>query len=196
MCRYSCLIWSNVEEYDNKLVKKKNVDSGIKSAMQSLADADVTNRSKIEPLAKEQIQKSLNEKYKRQVVTIVSVTIGDMNFSDAYNDAIEARSKAKIDADTAEQTERKAKIEAEGKAERERIEAQGKADSAEIEAKGKASAIKTEAEAKAYANKIISESLTEMLVESQKTERWNGVEPSVIGGNVSPIIDMRNNKSE
>ncbi len=194
--QYAAWIWSNIEEYDTKLVKATNVDSGLKAATKKYNDVDVTDRNKIGKTAKEEIQKSLNDKYKKQVVTIVSVTIGDMNFSDAYNEAIEAKAKAKLYADTAAETERKAKIEAEGKAERARIEAQGKADSAQIEAKGKASAIRTEAEAKAYANEIISESLTEMLVESQRTEKWNGVEPSVIGGNVSPIIDMRNNKSE
>ena len=193
---YAAWIWSNIEEYDTKLVKSTNVDSGLKAATKKFNDVDVTDRNKIGKVAKEEIQKSLNDKYKKQVVTVVSVTIGDMNYSDLYNKAIEDRAKAKIDADTAAEKERKAKVEAEGKAERDKIEAQGRADADEIEAKGKAAAIRTEAEAKAYANKIISESLTENLIESQKVEKWNGDEADVIGGDVSPIIDMRNNKSE
>lgn len=86
-----------------------------------------------------------------------------MNFSDAYNQAIEAKAKAKLDADTAAETERKAKIESEGKAERARIEAQGEAD-----------AIKIKAQAEAEANKLISDSLTDEVLESKKIDRWNG----------------------
>ena len=47
------------------------------------------------------------------------------------------------------------------------------------------------AEAEAKANKLISESLTEELVEKQKIEKWNGVLPQV-ASNGNAIIDMTN----
>lgn len=82
-------IWQNVEEYDNQLVKHTSVESGIKAATKQYNDTDVTDRSKIEKTAKEFIQKALDEKYGRHVVDIVAVTFPNMNFSDAYNKAIE-----------------------------------------------------------------------------------------------------------
>lgn len=183
--KYASWIWSNIEEYDTKLVKDTNVNSGIKSATKMFDDVNVTDRNKIEEAAKEEIQKSLNSKYKNQVVTVVSVTIGHMNFSDAYNEAIEAKSKAKLEADTAAENERKAKIESEGKAERARIEAEGEAD-----------AIKIKAQAESDANKMISDSLTDKVLESKKIDRWDGKLPTVQGVDSSPIININSNKEK
>lgn len=182
---YASWIWSNIEEYDTKLIKNANVDSGLKAATKQFNDVDVTDRNKIGKTVKEEIQKSLNDKYKNQVVTVVSVTIGHMNFSDAYNQAIEAKAKAKLDADTAAETERKAKIESEGKAERARIEAQGEAD-----------AIKIKAQAEAEANKLISDSLTDEVLESKKIDKWDGKLPTVQGSDSSPIINMNSDKEK
>lgn len=56
---------------------------------------------------------------------------------------------------------------------------------AEINAKKK----KVEAEAEAKANKIISDSLTDKLIEQNKIDKWDGKMPTVSGG--QSIVDMR-----
>ena len=85
---YAAWIWKNVEEWDNNLLKQTSVESGIKTATKQFNDTDVTDRKKIEKVAKEAIQESLNEKYGNQILNVVSVNIGNMNFTDAYNEAI------------------------------------------------------------------------------------------------------------
>lgn len=186
---YAAWIWQNVEEYDTNLVKQTSVESGIKAATKQLNDTDVTDRSKIEKIAKEGIQKSLNEKYGNQIVTVVSCTIGNINFSDAYNAAIEARAQKKLAAESAEY-ENKQKTQAiEAEAEQARIKAQGEADAKKIAAQGDAEAIKIKAEAQAESNKKIAESLTPELLEKQKIDKWNGQVPKVSGSN-QMIVDV------
>lgn len=63
------------------------------------------------------------------------------------------------------------------------------------EAEANATLMKAEAEAKA--NKMISESLTGSLLELRRTEAWEAggsQVPTIQGGDVTPFVDMRNNK--
>ena len=91
---FAAWIWQNVEEWDHNLIKSTSIESGIKAATKQYNDADVTDRSLIEKTAKECVQNSLNTKYNNQIVDVVSVTIGNINFSDAYNEAIEKKAQA------------------------------------------------------------------------------------------------------
>lgn len=175
---YATWIWANIDAYDTNLVKKSVVDSGFKAATKMFNDTDVTDRSKIEPAVKEKIQKALNDKYGNQVVDIVGVTIGNMNFKDSYNKMIDEKSEAKVKAETAKAT-----------AEAKKAEAEGKAEAAKIEAEGKAQAKIIEAEAEAKANKMISESLTPELVKMKQIEKWDGKLP-IVSGDGSTIIDI------
>ena len=192
---YAAWIWQNVEEWDTNLVKQTSVESGIKAATKQLNDTDVTDRSKIEKIAKESIQKALNEKYGNQILNVVSVTIGNINFSDAYNAAIEARAQKKLAAESAEY-ENKQKTQAiEAEAEQARIKAKGEADAKRIAAEGDAEAIKIKADAQAESNKKIAESLTPELLEKQKIDKWNGAMPKVSGSG-SMIVDVGNLNDE
>lgn len=57
------------------------------------------------------------------------------------------------------------------------------------QAESEAEAIRIKASAEAEANKMISESLTKELIESQKIEKWNGNVP-VITGDSTPLVTM------
>jgi len=183
-------IWQNVEEWDNNLVKQTSVESGIKAATKQFNDTDVTDRSKIEGAAKEAVQSALNEKYGKQIVNVVSITIGNINFSDAYNAAIEKKAQAKLAAEAEEYTNKVATQKAEAEAEQKKIQAQAEAESKKIKAEGDAEAIRIKADAEAEANKKIADSLTSELIEKEKIEKWNGVLPAVSGSG-STIIDFR-----
>lgn len=178
---YATWIWSNVEEWDTNLVKQTTIKSGIKAATKRFNDIDVTDRSKIEPVAKELVQKALNDKYNEQIVNVVSVTIGNMNFSDAYNEAIEKKAQAKLAAEATEYQNKEAKMRAEAEAEQKKIAAQGDAEAAKIAAQGKAEAKKIESDAEAEANRKIAESLTPEIIEYKKTNKWNGQLPTYLG---------------
>lgn len=186
---YAAWIWANVEEWDTNLVKQTSIESGIKAATKRFNDIDVTDRAKIEAAAKECIQNALNEKYGNQIVNVVSVTIGNMNFSDAYNQAIEQRAQSKLAAETAQYANLQAKEKAEAEAEQKRIAAKGDAEAKKIAAEGDAEAIKIRAEAEAEANKKVADSLTDELIELKKIEKWNGKMPKVTGSG-STIVDL------
>lgn len=181
-------IWKNVEEWDTNLVKQTSVESGIKAATKQFNDTDVTDRSKIESAAKDAIQNSLDTKYQKRIVNIVSVTIGNINFSDAYNEAIEKKAQAKLAAETAEYINQQTTKQKQAEAEQKKIEAEADAEAKKIKAQAEADAIKIKAEAEAEANNKIAESLTPELIEKQKIDKWNGEMPVITGG--TSVVDV------
>lgn len=192
-------IWQNVEEYDTQLVKRTSVESGIKASTKQYNDVDVTDRSKIEKIAKEFIQKALDDKYGKCVVDVVAVTFPNMNFSDAYNKAIEDRAQKKLAAETAEYENQRITSQKEAEAEQRKIEAESKAEAKKIEAEANAEARKIEAEAEAEANRKISDSITNNILINKALEnnekyidKWNGQTPIVTSGSDSSFIyDMK-----
>ena len=184
---YGAWIWSNVEEWDTNLVKRTSVESGLKAAFKQYNDTDVTDRSKIEKTAKECIQESLDTKYNNRVVTIISVTISNINFSDAYNDAIEKKAQAKLSAEAQAYENQKAVDQAKAEAEKRKIEAEGKAEAKIIEA-----------EAEAEANKKIANSITEKTLQREWIKKWDGKTPVVVSsdGNIMYGIETTENKEE
>lgn len=197
---YAAWIWINIEEWDTNLVKQTSVESGIKSATKKFNDVDVTDRAKIQSEAKNTVQKVLDEKYGNRIVNVISVTIGNIDFLDAYNAAIEKKAQAKLAAETAEyvnkqETQRiqaeaeQKRIDAEANAEVERIKVEADAENKKIKATAEAESIRIKAEAQAEANKKIAESLTPELIEQEKIDKWDGQLP-VISGNESMIMDV------
>ena len=178
---YAAWIWINVEEWDTNLIKQTSVESGIKAATKQYNDTDVTDRAKIEATAKECVQKSLNDKYGNQIVNIVSVTIGNINFSDAYNEAIEKKAQAKLAAETAEYANKQLTQQITAEAEQKRIQAEADAEAKKIKAEGDAEAIRIQADAEAEANGKIAKSLTPELIEKLKIDKWTGEVPAVTG---------------
>ncbi len=80
---------------------------------------------------------------------------------------------------------------AEAEAKKKVAEAQGRADSVVLEANAKAKATLVEAEAQAKANKLLSESMTDRLIQYEYIKAWDGKLPTVQGGS-GTILDMRN----
>lgn len=174
----SAWVYINVNDFEDNLISQPLVASAIKSASKTLTDENATNRSQIEPLAAEMIQKSLDEKYDENVVIINKVIINDADFEDSYNEAIAEAQKAVIEA-SKQATINEQKI----------AEAEAEKQAKVIKAEGEAEAIKIKAEAEAEANKKISESLTNNILQRTFYEKWDGVMPKVLGSN-SSIMDV------
>lgn len=131
-------------------------------------------------------------------ISVISLSIEDMDFSDAFTDAVEAKqvaeqTKLKVETEQAQQVsvekaaaERRI-IAANAEAEERSILAQADADVARIEAEANAYAIEKEAEA----NQRLAASLTETLIEYMKVNQWDGALPAITGG-ATPIIDATN----
>lgn len=165
----SAWIFKNVTDTKN-LISQSIVSSAIKSAMVEFPAADVTVRSKIEPMVKEKLTSSINEKYGEDTITILKVVINQMDFEESYNNAISEKSialqkqeKQKIENDTAVA----------------KAEADKKVSIANAEAKAESTRITAEAEAEA--NKLLTESLTDAILKSKFYDKWNGQLPKVMG---------------
>lgn len=146
-----------------------------KSVLSSHKAMDIiANRATISPAVESAIKDAVGEEY---YVNIVAVVITNIDFSDAFELAVEEKmiaEQAKLKADYENET-KVAKAEAED-------EAKLKAAQAEIDiAKAEAEALKIAAEAEAEANKIIDESVTDKIIEKIMADAWDGKLPVVVG---------------
>lgn len=176
----SAWIFTNVSD-TNELLTQDIIASAIKSAMVEMSVNDVTNRAKIEPLAKEKLIASLNEKYGENTIVITKVTINQMDFEAAYNEAIQQKSLA------LQEQERQAIVNqtAIEKAAADKTvaitNAEAQAEAKRIAAEADAEATKIAAEAEAEANAKILASLTDEILQSKFYEKWNGKLPDAMG---------------
>ena len=82
-------------------------------------------------------------------------------------------------------------MEQEAAAEREKIAAEADAEVRRIEADAEAYATLTKAEAEAKANIMLSESLTQTLIDYQLSKMWDGKLPTtVLGESTVPVLNM------
>jgi regulator of protease activity HflC (stomatin/prohibitin superfamily) len=157
--------------------KTKTVLSA-KTAMEIIAD-----RASISPAVEQAIKEAVDENY---FVNITTVVLTNIDFSDAFEQAVEDKmiaEQAKLKADY-ENEMKVAKAEADA-------EAKLKAAQAEIEiAKAQAEALKIAAEAEAEANKTIADSITKEILEKIFYDKWDGKLPQVMGDG-SAILDIR-----
>lgn len=173
----SAWIYANVSDTKN-LVTDSLVASAIKSAMVELAPEEVTNRAKIEPLVLEKLSVSLDQKYSEGTVYVNKVTINDMDFEDAYNEAIQQKSIAQQNAQKQE-IENAAAI----------AKAEADKQVAITNAEAEAEKVAINAQAQADANRKIAESLSDELIEYQKIQKWDGKLPTVTGSSALVTID-------
>ena len=167
----SAWIFSNVTDTKD-LITQSLVSSAIKSAMVELPASEVTVRSKIEPLVKEELAESIDEKYGSDTISVLKVVIDQMDFEESYNNAISDKSIA---------MQRQAQQEIENNTAIAKAEADKKVAIANAEAEAEATRIAAEGEA--AANKLIAESLTDEILKSKFYEKWDGKLPSVMGDN-------------
>lgn len=126
-----------------------------------------------------QIEEELTASLKKYNIEIVSTSIEDMDFTDAFTNAVEEKQVAEQNRLRAQTEAETAKIEAEAAAEVERIKAQAEADAELIRA-----------EAEAEANRLISESLTEEVLENKFIDNWDGQLPLVNGGSNGNLLNI------
>ena len=179
----SVWIYTNVSDYTRNLLSEGLISSAVKSAMVELSPADVTNRSRIEPLVQNKLEESLAGKYGEGTVEVCKVVIGDMDFEEAYNQAIQAKS-------IAAQQKAKAAIENQTAIEKAQAEKQVML----LKAQAKAEKVRIAAEAEAEANKKIQESLSEELIELRKIEAWDGKLPGVMGSDIGAFLGIGTEK--
>lgn len=180
---HSARLVATVKNNIDDLIDAALVASAIKASTRELSVDEVTNRAKIEPLVLEKLQASLTQKYGESAVNILKVVINEMDFEEAYNAAIQAKSIAQQDAE---------KQAIENQKNIEKAEADKQVAIANAEAKAEAKRIAAEAEAEA--NKKISDSLNDKILESKFYDTWDGELPEVMGENAA-IVDISNSSN-
>lgn len=160
------------------------VTEKTKATLSSYKAMDIiANRAEISPEVEQVIKEAVDADY---FVSITTVVLTNIDFSDAFEKAVEDKmiaEQAKLKADYENQTKvAQAAAEAEAKL---------KAAEAEIEiAKAEAEALRISAEAEAEANRLLTQSLTDKVLESKFYEKWDGKLPQVMGEG-SAILDIR-----
>lgn len=137
------------------------------------AEELITKRTEVS----EEIKETLESKISEYGIIVDRFNIVNFDFSEEFNAAIEAKQ-------VAEQNLIKTKTEQEQAI----VIAEAEAKKKVIEAEAEAQAITAKAEAQAKANETITKSLSDILVEYEKIQKWNGELPLATGS--TPIIDI------
>lgn len=129
----------------------------------------------------------------RYGIQIIEVNIENIDFTDTFTDAVEAKQVAQQNKLTTQTEQEAAIIIAQAEADKKVIAAEAEAETAKIAADAEAYAVKVKAEAEAEANDEIAASLTQELIDYTKIITWNGQLPQVQmngGDGVYPVIDL------
>jgi len=129
------------------------------------AEELITDRSKLAI----GIEESLAESLKNYNIILVSTSIENIDFTDAFTDAVEAKQVAQQN----------------------KLKTQTEAETQVIEANANAEVKRIEADAEAYVNETVSESLTKEILEKMYYEKWNGELPKVMGSDSNVIMNMK-----
>lgn len=125
-------------------------------------------------------------------IVIKGVAIENIDFSDIFTDAIEAKQVATQEYQRAETQQQQTTMEASAQAERQRIAAEAEAEVARIAADAEAYTVTAKAQAEAEANRQVAASLTEALIDYVEAQNWNGELPQTYVGSEDalPVLNM------
>ena len=125
-------------------------------------------------------------------INVTSVSIEDIDFTDAFTTAVENKQVATQEKLTAETEQERLTMEAEAEQERRLLEANTDAEIKRIATDTEAYDIATRATAEAEANKKIAESLTAELIDYIQAQNWDGALPaSYVGtGDLLPVLNL------
>jgi regulator of protease activity HflC (stomatin/prohibitin superfamily) len=126
-----------------------------------------------------EVKSALDEKLNGYGIYIEKFNIVNFDFTDEFNNAIEAKQ-------VAEQNLLKTKTEQE----QAKVIAKTEAEKKVIAANAEAEAILAQAQAQADANKLLEASLSNKVIAYEQIQKWNGVMPKVTGSDGGLLIDV------
>ena len=175
-------------DYFNKLVYPRMLEITKGVFSKYTAENLVANRQKLS----ESIQAGLHEELDAYGINVISVSIENLDFTDAFTDAVEAKQVAAQRKLQAEIEQGQMTMETQQQAERKRINAEAEANVAKINADADAYALKVRSEAEAEANRMIAESLTENLIRFNEVKSWDGKLPTYMAGQGASTVPILN----
>lgn len=157
------------------------------------AEGLIENRSSLSS----SISETLNADLTKSGIRITSISIEDIDFTDAFTNAVEAKQVAAQDKLRAETEQGRLTMEAEAKAKRDIINANAEAEKAKIAAEADLEVTKIQADAAEYAglkeaakNKAIAEWLSADLLDYYRILQWDGKMPIVYGSETMSLMDI------
>jgi regulator of protease activity HflC (stomatin/prohibitin superfamily) len=173
-------------DYFNKLVNPRMLENTKAVFSKYTAENLVSAREQLSI----QIRDNLSREMERYGISIISVSIENIDFTDAFTDAVEAKQVAAQRKLQAEIEQEQKTMETQQQAERQKIEADAKAQVVKINADAEAYSTKIKAEAEAEANQKIAQSLTENLIQFTQVNQWNGQLPTYVSGSAAEALPV------
>lgn len=132
-------------------------------------------------------------------ITVSSIAVQDIDFTDAFTNAVEAKQVAQQNKLTAETEQAQLTMQAQQEAERQVIKAQADAEQAKIAAQAELEVTKIQADAAEYAglkeaaaNKAVADSLTPDLVNYYYIRQWDGKMPdTILGESINALFSLK-----
>lgn len=146
--------------YKDNIINPVLHESFKAGTAQYTAEGLITNRSE----AKEKILEVVKARLDGYGIVIADLNITNLNFSDAFNSAIEEKAVAQQQVEKAKQDLERVKIEAEQKI--------------------------AQAQADAEAQKLQQSTLTDLMIKKMFIEKWDGKMPTTNAGESGFIIDL------
>lgn len=184
------------KDYFDKIVMPKALEAVKSVFAKYTAEALVESRSS---LSKE-IEAILVDDLNKQNIQITATSIENIDFTDAFTNAVEAKQVAEQNKLKAQTEQAQATLEAQAQAERQVIKAQADADASILAAKADAEVAKISSDSALYQGEKeasilqrVGEQLAKYpdLVKYKYIEGWDGKMPQTILGNSDVIMDMR-----
>lgn len=155
--------------YETVIIKPATQESMKTTIAKYTAEELITKRAEVANA----LQENLKGKLENKGIIIENISIVNLDFSTAYDNAIEQKQVAEQEAKKAEQELAKAKVEAEKKV----VEAQAESDAKLIKAK-----------ADAEAARVQKNELTKELIQLKWIEKWDGKLPTTSLSDDSSLI--------
>ena len=135
-----------------------------------------------------EVEDILREKLRDYNIEVVGTSIENMDFTDVFTNAVEAKQVAQQNKLRAQTEAEQKVIEANADAEIKKVEADARAYEVRANADAEAYELLAKAEAEAEANIKLAESLTEPLIDYAYANAWNGELPRIISGSDGAVI--------
>lgn len=157
------------KEYENTVIVAQT-NNTVKSVLAKYAATElVSSRSEVAAA----IEKELENVLSKYDIEVVDTAIENLTFSDEFNDSIEQKVIAEQNLERAKTEQEKLNLEVEQEAKRKIAEAEGTA----------------------KANAILTESISNDILQKNMIDKWNGELPKVVG-NSSNVFDVSSYLSE
>ncbi len=173
-------------DYQEKIMNPRLLDALKSTFAKYSAEELISNRERISY----EVLDLLTDQLSFYDLTVREIAIEDIDFTDAFTDAIEAKQVATQKKLQTETEQEQQTIIAEGEAARAKIAAQAAAEKMQIEAEAKANAVKIAADAEAYRLEMVNKNITENVIRKEAVERWNGELPAIMGSDMTSVLNV------